>query len=98
MTNNRCIINNMKQVWSLRPRCFTSPPLRLQVRNLRALQGAGGGGLRRAAARQGERDAPPLGRHQQQDRPGQVSHEGTHTHGYKVVLVMTTKVLVIGVI
>lgn len=49
-------------------------PAGLQVRNLRALQGAGGGRLRRPAARQGERDAPPLGRHQQQDRLGQVSH------------------------
>lgn len=66
--------------------CLT---LVFQVRNLRALQGAGGGGLRRPAARQGERDAPPLGRHQQQDRLGQVSrrrhishvHDTMHLHG-----------------
>lgn len=45
-----------------------------QVWHLRALQGVGGGGLRRSAARQRKCNPPPLGRHQQQDRLGQVSH------------------------
>lgn len=44
-----------------------------QVRHLRALQGVGGGGLRCSAARQRKRNTPPLGRHKQQDRLGQVS-------------------------
>lgn len=61
-------------------RSFNCLPLASQVRNHRALQGAGGGGLRRPAARQGERDAPPLGRHQQQDRLGQVSHRRHISH------------------
>lgn len=68
------------QLFSLCTRSFNYLPLVFQVRNLRALQGAGGGGLRRATARQGERDAPPLGRHQQQDRLGQVSHRRHISH------------------
>lgn len=52
---------------------------RSQVWHLRALPRAGGGGLRCSAARQGKRNAPPLGRHQQQDRLGEVSRSGMPT-------------------
>lgn len=48
-----------------------------EVRGPGALQGAGGGGSRRAAAGQGERDTAALGRHQQPFGTGQVSSAAT---------------------